>query len=122
MDIVTCSHIALLVSDLARSERFYGQVLGLANVERAPLNFPGSWYQLGADLQLHLIVRPDWQAAVPNTEKWGRNPHLALTVADLETAKAQLQAAGVSFQMSASGRAALFARDPDGNILELSQA
>ena len=122
MDVLNCSHVALLVSDLARAEQFYGEVLGLEKVTRAAaLRFPGTWYQIGAQ-QLHLIVHSGWHASTPNSEKWGRNPHLALAIADFTALKTRLQAADVPLQMSASGRAALFVCDPDGNILELSQA
>ena len=123
MDVLRCVHAALLVSDLARAQEFYENALGLRKVERAAaLRFPGTWYQLGENLQLHLIVHPGWQAPVPNDEKWGRNPHLAMAIADLDALKTQLQAASIPFQMSASGRAALFVRDPDGNVLEFAQA
>ncbi len=113
-------HAAILVSDLEAAEHFYGTILGLPKVDR-PMKFPGAWYQIG-DQQLHLIVSPGYQAPSVNEEKWGRNPHVAFGVADLEAAKAQLQAHNCPIQTSASGRAALFARDPDGNVVELAQA
>jgi extradiol dioxygenase family protein len=47
---------------------------------------------------------------------------LAIAVDDLETLKAQLTEAGISWQASASGRAAIFAPDPDGNLLEFQQS
>lgn len=123
MNVLRCAHTAVLVSDLARAEEFYERALGLEKVARAAaLRFPGTWYQLGENLQLHLIVHPGWEAPTPNREKWGRNPHLALAIADFAALKARLQAADIPFQMSASGRAALFVRDPDGNIIELAQA
>lgn len=119
MLIIRCLHTALLVSDLGRSENFYGQVLGLPKVDRV-LPYPGAWYQVG-DWQLHLIVCPDYAAVMPNREQWGRNPHISLAVANLSEAIARLQGSGYPVQMSASGRAALFTRDPDGNVIELSQ-
>lgn len=120
MAITQYLHAALLVSDLERAEHFYGTVLGLPKIERS-LKFPGAWYQIG-DLQLHLIVTatvPDDQV---DAEKWGRNRHLAFAVADLDQAKNWLQEQGCPVQVSASGRAALFTQDPDGNVIELSQA
>jgi glyoxylase I family protein len=119
MVIAAGLHVALLVSDLPRAERFYGTVLGLEQVERS-LRFPGTWYQIG-DFQIHLILAETWAAPLPNQQKWGRNPHLALGVTDLEIVRQRLQADHYPIQMSASGRAALFTQDPDGNIIELSQ-
>jgi catechol 2,3-dioxygenase-like lactoylglutathione lyase family enzyme len=121
MQIEQCLHTAILVSDLEQADRFYGEVLGLAKVERS-LKFSGSWYQVGA-YQIHLIVAPtvsSTQDAEIQT-KWGRNPHIAFAVVDLDAAKQKLLTHNCPIQMSASGRAALFTQDPDGNIIELSQ-
>ena len=118
MQIDRCLHSALLVSDLERAEYFYGTVLGLPKVDRT-LKFPGVWYQVGA-YQIHLIVDANLQVNLQNEEKWGRNPHLAFSIDNLEAAKARLEGNGFPVQTSASGRAALFTRDPDGNVIELS--
>ena len=118
MQIVQCLHTAVLVSDLEQAENFYGNVLGLPKVERS-LKYPGAWYQVG-EYQIHLIAAPSVASTRQNPEKWGRNPHFALTVADLDAAKTELIAHNYPIQMSASGRAALFTQDPDGNIIELS--
>jgi catechol 2,3-dioxygenase-like lactoylglutathione lyase family enzyme len=112
-------HTAILVTNLDRAMHFYGTVLGLEKVDR-PLKYPGVWYQLG-DIQVHLMVDETLSLSLQNPEKWGRNPHLALAVTDLESAKAHLIEQGCPIQLSASGRAALFTQDPDGNVIELSQ-
>ena len=119
MQITQCLHAAVLVSDLKQAEHFYGNVLGLPKVDRT-LKFPGAWYQVG-EFQLHLIVTPDISSQLQNAEKWGRNSHIAFSVVDLEAAKKELIAHNYPIQVSASGRAALFTQDPDGNIIELSQ-
>lgn len=120
MQITQCLHTAVLISELKQAEHFYGNVLGLLKVDRA-LKFPGAWYQVG-EFQLHLIVAPDSIGSeLKNLEKWGRNPHIAFAVANLEAAKNELIAHKFPIQMSASGRAALFTKDPDGNIIELSE-
>jgi glyoxylase I family protein len=118
MQISQSLHTAILVTDLERSEQFYGKVLGLSKIDRS-LKYAGAWYQVG-DYQLHLIVAPTVPTENPN-EKWGRNPHIAFSVADLDTAKQELLNHNYLIQASASGRAALFTQDPDGNIIELSQ-
>lgn len=121
MKITQCLHTAILVSDLEKSAQFYGEILGLPQVERS-LNFPGIWYQIG-DYQIHLMIHPQAnQGTLHNPEKWGRNRHIALAVMDVPAAKTQLEAYGYSVQMSSSGRAALFTQDPDGNVIELSQS
>lgn len=118
MQISQSLHTAILVSDLERSEHFYSQILGLAKIDRI-LKYPGAWYQIG-DYQIHLIV----SLFVPTenqNEKWGRNPHIAFSVVDLEIAKSELLSQNYPIQSSASGRSAIFTKDPDGNIIELSQ-
>jgi glyoxylase I family protein len=120
MQLTQYVHTALLVADLEKAEHFYGTVLQLPKVDRV-LKFPGAWYQLG-DVQIHLIVDAGFSSQPRNPEKWGRDRHLAFTVADLSAAKDHLLAHGCDMQMSASGRAALFTQDPDGNVIELNQA
>ncbi len=118
MQITQTLHTAILVTNLERSEHFYGTILGLAKIDRT-LKYPGAWYQLG-NYQIHLIVSPSVPTENQN-EKWGRNPHIAFSVVDLEAAKTELKNHNYQFQESASGRSALFTKDPDGNIIELSQ-
>ncbi|WP_041596224.1 VOC family protein [Halothece sp. PCC 7418] len=120
MTVTRYLHTAILVSDLEKAELFYSDLLKLPKAERS-LKFPGVWYQIG-DYQIHLIEDKNWKPLEPNPEKWGRCPHLALAVDDLDSIKTDLTAKGYPFQESSSGRAALFTKDPDGNIIELSQA
>ena len=112
-------HVAVLVSDLAKAEYFYSSVLRLPKIARS-LRFPGSWYQIGS-FQIHLIVAEGLNQSLQNPEKWGRNPHMAFAVTDIEATKEQLTSQGFPVQMSHSGRPALFTRDPDGNVIELNQ-
>ena len=120
MQITQCLHTAILVTDLAKAEEFYSHILGLTKAEDRSFKFSGSWYQIG-NYQVHLIVDPHFTNQIFNPDKWGRNPHLALATDDLAAVIAKLQNYGYPMQMSASGRAALFTQDPDGNILEISQ-
>lgn len=119
MQVTQYLHAAVLVSDLERAEHFYGEVLGLTKIERS-LKYPGTWYQVGQG-QIHLIVATSVPSRLQNPAKWGRNPHIALAVTDINAAKQQLSTHNYPIQDSASGRAALFTQDPDGNIIELSQ-
>jgi glyoxylase I family protein len=56
MEIIAIHHIALTVTDLDRSRRFYREVLSIEEIARPPFNFPGAWFQLGDSQQVHLIV------------------------------------------------------------------
>jgi len=119
MQITQSLHAALLISNLEKSEHFYSTVLGLSKIDRQ-LKFPGIWYQVG-NFQIHLILAATIIPDAADNDKWGRNRHLAFSVANLAAAREQLIAHNCPFQMSASGRSALFTRDPDGNIIELSE-
>ncbi len=119
MQITQCLHAAILVTDLNRAEHFYGEVLKLPLCVERSRNFPGSWYLVG-EYQLHLIVASSLTSQSQN-EKWGRNPHIAFSVSDLDAAKERLLNYNCPIQASASGRRALFTQDPDGNIIELSE-
>jgi glyoxylase I family protein len=119
IEVTQALHVAVNVSDLQTAEYFYGQILGLEKVDRN-LKFPGAWYQVGS-FQVHLIPAPQIIDDRTDEAKWGRNRHLAFSVANLEAAHQRLTAEGYPIQASASGRAALFTHDPDGNIIELSE-
>jgi catechol 2,3-dioxygenase-like lactoylglutathione lyase family enzyme len=119
MKISQCLHTAILVTDLEKAVYFYETVLGLTKIDR-PFKYDGVWYQVG-DYQIHLIVDANYQNQRLNPEKWGRNPHIALAIDDVETMGNYLENQGYPIQMSASGRKALFVSDPDGNIIEMSQ-
>lgn len=119
MQITQSLHSALLISNLEKSQHFYSTVLGLSKIDRN-LKFPGIWYQVG-NFQIHLILAATLIPDVVDSEKLGRNRHLAFSVTNLEVAKEQLIAHNCPVQMSASGRSALFTQDPDGNIIELSE-
>jgi catechol 2,3-dioxygenase-like lactoylglutathione lyase family enzyme len=119
MKIGRCLHVAVLVSNLEQAEHFYGTVLGLQKVDRA-LKFPGVWYEIDG-FQIHLICNSSPATELQDPEQWGRNRHVAFSVTSLDAAKEQLLRHNCLMQMSASGRAAVFTQDPDGNVIELSE-
>jgi glyoxylase I family protein len=113
-------HTTLCVRDLDQARSFYGDIIGLREITDRPLSFPGLWYDLG-NAELHLILDPDFQPAIASSEKWGRSPHLALLINDLNVLRQTLETQKIAYQSSASGRPALFVRDPNGNTIEVSQ-
>ena len=118
-DIAALLHAGLIVSDLARARDFYESVVGLRLCPNRPaLPYPGEWYDLGGGQQLHLMSLPNPDAASVRPEHGGRDHHIALGVKNMEALKIRLDAAGVKYSISKSGRAALFCCDPDANALE----
>jgi glyoxylase I family protein len=118
-EIVSLLHASLLVADLAQSRRFYEDVLGLKpSPARPEMSFAGIWYDIGA-AQIHLICLPNPDPVNQRPAHGGRDRHTALGVRNFDTLKSRLDAAGLTYTLSQSGRRALFVRDPDGNALEM---
>lgn len=117
--IVGLHHVSLLVSNTARSVDFYQQLLGLALVQDRPdLGFPGAWLQIGS-LQIHLLEVPNPDPMEHRPPHVGRDRHTAFSVQGFEALCEKLDATGITFARSRSGRQAIFLRDPDGNGVEL---
>ncbi len=121
IEIGDIHHVSLLVSHTGRALDFYQGVLGLAPAERPALPFPGAWLQVG-ERQIHLLELPNPDPVTGRPGHGGRDRHLALSVAALDPLVEALEAAGVAYTLSRSGRRALFCRDPDGNALEFVES
>lgn len=117
--ITALLHVGLLVSDLATAREFYESVLGFNPVlDRPDLPYPGQWYGLSGEQQLHLMQLSNPDANSLRPEHGGRDRHVAFAVTRLDTLQTRLENNGICYTRSKSGRAALFCRDPDGNTLE----
>lgn len=122
LEITAIHHVSLIVADTARALAFYRDLLGLdLDPDRPELGFPGAWLWVG-DGQIHLLELPNPDPVEDRPAHGGRDRHLAMTVVDLAGMSERLDAAGVPYTRSQSGRKALFCRDPDANALELIQA
>jgi catechol 2,3-dioxygenase-like lactoylglutathione lyase family enzyme len=118
--ITNLLHVSILVLNLKRARQFYEGVLGMeASDKRPDLGFEGVWYEFGQQ-QLHLIENPDFRAGM-RSPHGGRDRHVAFRVDSVDELAATLEARGVLYTRSQSGRKALFCRDPDGNALEFSE-
>ena len=122
MPVYGLHHVSLVVSDTARALAFYRDVLGLqVDHARPDLGFPGAWLRLG-EHGLHLLELPNPDPVDGRPAHGGRDRHTAVTVVDLDAMVTRLQAAGLDYTMSRSGRRALFCRDPDGNAWEFIES
>jgi len=122
MHITALLHVTFIVDDLARAQRFYQHLLGLIPDESRPaMSFDGVWYSLGGQ-QIHLMQLPNPEAGLQRPAHGGRDRHVALAVDNMDNLIQQLNAAGIAYTLSLSGRKALFCRDPDENALEFVEA
>jgi catechol 2,3-dioxygenase-like lactoylglutathione lyase family enzyme len=119
MNIGSLLHATLLVADLARARYFYEQVLGFtASPSRPKMSFDGVWYDVSPQQQLHLMQLPNPETGLQRPENGGRDRHIAFAVDDLSVLVNLLQGSGIRYNLSQTGRRALFCRDPDDNALE----
>ena len=119
IEVGSINHVSLLVADTRRSLDFYHGLLGLPVDDSRPnLDFPGAWLQVG-DGQIHLLELLKSGQSRDHGQHGGRDYHLAMNVTSLDEVVQALEAAGIAYTRSRSGRKALFCRDPDGNALEL---
>jgi catechol 2,3-dioxygenase-like lactoylglutathione lyase family enzyme len=98
----------------ADARAFYGELLGLPELEKPPVLAArgGVWFQCGAQ-QLHLGVEEPFAPA--------RKAHPALAVGDLDALAERLAGAGVevTWDDAIPGVRRFYAADPFGNRLEL---
>ena len=94
--------------------RFYGEILGLQQIERPrTMSGTGAWFRVGAQ-ELHVSEHDDF---VPARKA---HPAFALAGADLEALAARLGAAGaeVTWDGRLPGTRRFYTCDPAGNRLE----
>src|SRR5262245_10655214 len=93
MEYQLIHHVALTVSDLERSRKFYREVLRFREIPRPPFTFPGAWFEIGGGQQVHLIV---WENPTMRTGKGleTRDVHFALRVPSFREAVDYFHARG----------------------------
>lgn len=112
-------HCSLIVANTRKALEFYIGILALEVDESRPdLGYPGAWLQIGNG-QIHLLEVENPYLGVNRPLHGGSDYHLALQVFNLAKVILKLEAAGISYSKSKSGRAALFCRDFDDNTIEL---
>ncbi len=115
LQIRQIDHVSVIVIDLARSRRFYRDVLGLKEIAKPrTFDFSVLWFDLG-NQHLHLLLKP--QADTVSAR------HFALRVADAQQARAYFQGHGVAIQETTPipGADRFFVFDPDKNRIEVIQ-
>ena len=106
--------ISVPVTDMERSKRFYGETLGLAQIDDR--GFPE--FQLGANVSLYLVD----MTSVGSEFTGPHSAYIALRVPDVAEARAELEGKGVAFNGETRETPVChmaFFTDPDGNSLML---
>ncbi len=118
IEIARLDHVSFAVKDVDASRRFFGDVLGLPEIERPAFDFPGAWFGIG-DRALHLIEQETANRA--SSAAPTRADHMALEVKDMDAVSHTLDAAGVPYQLGRNdhlGFRQIFCADPDGHTIE----
>ncbi len=114
------NHVSLVVSDVDKAKAFWGGVVGLREAARPEFEFPGVWYSLGGNVQLHIIANEGWPFP-PRSGFEIRAPHFALWVEDADALAARMERDGLHFDdyvSTPTGLRQLFLHDSDGNMVE----
>jgi len=116
MEITELNHIAIYVRDVEKSCDFYQNKLELQALPRPAFNFPGAWFRLGKNQELHLIGNSREELIQH------KNNHFALRVRSIKNVEELLRQKDVSFlgpKPRPDGAIQIFLQDPDGYHIEL---
>ena len=109
--------MAIHVRHVETSSAFYRDVLRLSPLPRPAFTFPGAWFRLGAQQELHIIGE-----RIEPVHANNRGNHFALRVDNLDEWETHLAKAKADFRprkMRPDGAWQVFLRDPDGHVIEL---
>lgn len=132
------AHIGLCVTDMARSARFYCELLGFRHCRRLAMDSSQvsdflAFDPPGHDLKAHYLALGDFQLELLAYEPQGENrvrgrrmsetglTHISLGVESVPAILARLEEFGGKL-VSTLGDGAAMIRDPDGQFVELLEA
>lgn len=118
--------MVLEVADLAASERFYREAIGLPFADRWEDERPAVWLALGRESFLGLWPRETGGERAIHQGRGGAHVHFAirLPLGTLDAAQARLEALGLEVEADwefGNGDRAIYFDDPDGNVVELTE-
>jgi glyoxylase I family protein len=108
-------HCSVLITNVERSRKFYGDVLGLKEIAKPKtFDFVALWFELGGQT-LHLLLKDRPDTISPR--------HFALRVQDVVRTREYFRSKGLPVQETGPipGADRFFISDPDGNRIEIIQ-
>ena len=118
------NHIAVYVSDLAKSKSFYHSLLNLPIIDEPFKDGKHVWFTLGAAGQLHLI-QGEFEK-----QKFNKNEHLCFSVNSIDQFIAKLDKQKIEYSnwpgtakeptLRVDGVKQIYFQDPDGHWLEIN--
>ena len=119
MAIIGLDHVNIRTTELARTQAFFTEVLGLTVGWRPDFPFGGAWLYAGEKDVVHLVAAN--RAGAPT--RGSSLDHFAFAIDDFEAARAALDAAGMAYEPSAApngGIRQLFVTELNGVTIELN--
>ena len=116
----TMSHFTILTKDVAATETFYAELLGLKPGYRPPITRPGVWLYAGDQPILHVID----PVSMPK-EPAGVLDHMAFNATGLNEVVGKLKKRGMKYvlqQQGETGTWQMFFHDVNGAKVELNFA
>ncbi len=117
--------MVLEVADLAASEQFYMEAIGLPVATRWGDERPATWMTLGNEGFLGLWPVESGGAMAIHNGRGGTHVHFALRLplGTIDQAQARLEELGheVERVVFDNGNSAIYLDDPDGNVVELTE-
>lgn len=117
-NITRINHVTLIVRNLEEACAFYEEAFGLEPLPAFTFDYPAQFYRLNDAQQLHLT---EWE------DVYSFRGHVCFQVADFNDAFRRMKALGAidtapwgRVRRLPDGAMQLFARDPSGNLIELS--
>jgi catechol 2,3-dioxygenase-like lactoylglutathione lyase family enzyme len=114
----TMSHFTILTKDVAATEAFYAEMLGLKAGYRPPISRPGVWLYAGDQPVLHVID----PIKMPS-EPAGVLDHMAFNATGIKEVAAKLKARGIDYALQQQGETGMwqmFFLDVNGAKVELN--
>jgi glyoxylase I family protein len=121
-------HVAIIVSDIERSKRFYGSILGFKLINELFREEKNSWkvdFLLPDGKQIEMFTFHKCPPRVTNPEACGLR-HLALSAKDIYRVRSDLMLNGVKVEPvrfdEVTEKKFFFFRDPDGLPIEVYES